>query len=223
MKRKPEVEPDVVHRRAGQLLASMTRDDLLSQAVACVRSPSLSWVRRAHAAGRLRSHCCGLFELLNHDRPDLPWPGVLFLVGVEAGPGSPACASLCVYLGPDERWTVVEEEPVAVPEGGRRLLVNWAQYAGDPLGPPGVINGDAAEGEAVVDVRRTDPQVSPAAPARGTPRPSRSSGSRGGAARRSRPRKKGSRGGSPKAALPAEAASRPSRLELLVELLRRLD
>lgn len=226
---------DIVHRRAVQALRALARDEALGLACTRCDSRESEWVRRAFHKGELLDKCLGVFSLHNPERPDLPWPAVVFLVRHARGPDQ---AMLSLYLGPDEVWTVVDEYPLEVEGGERRMPIDWSRYAGDPKGPPGVVNGDdaglpAGAPPTVVppEVRRTGPASVPVAAPPGTPRPPSSPRSRGGVARPSRGRNGGSRRGSPSAkpaaaaaaAPPASPATRPSRLELLVQLLRLLD
>lgn len=140
---------DITHRRAGQELLGLSRQQALDLACTVCDRKRMGWVRSAYRAGQLDAKCLGRFLLENAERPDLRWPAVAFVVASRSVGGRPSQqALLSLYFGPDEKWSVADEEPVGMPDGERRLVVSWAQYSGDSKGLPGVVNGDDAGGQA---------------------------------------------------------------------------
>ncbi len=141
-------------------LLELTRDQ--AARIAADRCP-VRWVGPADRAGVLEALCLGRFDLVNPDRPDLPWPAVLFVFSRPKSGLHPAvCCKAALYMSPDGDWEVSADEPVET-STGRRLLIDWSQYRGDRQGPPGLVNGDAM------------PEVRPSsrsAPARVESRPS---------------------------------------------------
>lgn len=226
MKRKsPVVDPadmDHPHRRAGAELLRLERGQALQLACSLCKDPATAWVSRAYRGGRLDVKCLGRFALVNPERPDLPWPAVVFLVasrtlGAELGQQ----AMLSLYLSPEGSWVCAVEPPTTLPDGSRRVVVAWEQYAGDAAGPPDVVNGDDASGTApIVPVRPSRPESIPAddepvdPPVRAARRSPRT---RPGTPARRRPAP-----ASPAPTAPALTPPATQRLELVLRLLRLL-
>lgn len=229
MKRKPPVvdptDMDHPHRRAGAELLRLQRGEALQLACSLCKDAATAWVSRAYRGGRLDAKCLGRFALVNPERPDLPWPAVVFLVasrtlGAELGQQ----AMLSLYLSPEGSWVCAVEPPTTLPDGTRRVVVAWEQYAGDAAGPPGVVNGDDASGTAPVSpATPSRPELTDDEPVDPPARVARRSGRNrpGTASDRKPPR----RPRPPAAGLPASPPPPPAaqqRLELVLRLLRLL-
>lgn len=140
--RLPSDEHDVVVGDALDALLELTRDQ--AARIAADRCP-VRWVRPADRAGVLEVLCLGRFDLVNPDRPDLPWPAVMFVFSRPAEGLHPAvCCKAALYWAPEGGWEVSADEPVETATG-RRLLIDWSQYRGDRDGPAGLVNGDKIE------------------------------------------------------------------------------
>ncbi len=176
MPRKPALpadEQDIVVGDALDSLLALTRDQAAAIAVQRCRVP---WVAKAARAKTLEVVCLGRFDLANPERPDLPWPSVVFLLSrPKLGVHPAVCCSVALYWSPDGDWETSDREPVETPTGDRRLLIDWSQFAGDPDGPPGLVNGDGVVPEAgpaalwsapSEAVSRGRPPAAPSAPMR---------------------------------------------------------
>jgi hypothetical protein len=148
-------EPELAWRRAGDAVENISREDALHLACTLCDAGTCGWVRKAHLAreGALVAKCFGRFDLHNPERPDLPWPAIVFGVRQKSGPSQ---ALLMLYYGIDPRhpnklcWQVNDEGPTDLPNGGRGIFVDVRRYTGNPKGPKGVVNGDDAGGPAVI-------------------------------------------------------------------------
>ncbi len=182
MPRKPVLpadEQDVVVGDALDSLLSLTRDQA---AAIAVQKSRIAWVGKAARAGTLEVLCLGRFDLANPDRPDLPWPAVMFVLSrPQLGVHPAVCAKVALYWAPEGDWEVSEDEPVETAAGDRRLLIDWSQFVGDPDGPPGLVNGDGdvavrpgrpPVAPSAMKPRPRMPEPSPAAPPVSEPRPS---------------------------------------------------
>lgn len=142
-------------------LLQLTRDQAVQiVGVLCRDEEDPVWWGRALREQAADALCLGRFDIVNPDRADLPWPAVLIVLCRRALPGDPGRSAVAaLYWSPS-----AEEWEVSVRDGSE---VDWAQFAGDLDGEPGLVNGDLARGGVRPSSRSGGPRVeSVAAPPR---------------------------------------------------------